>query len=80
MDTMLTATRQLMDYIERMLRQRIAEIPAGATAAPGHPCTRHGARRTLRESANVQHPSGGVSAFESPEIQPMDSLRPRLQS
>ena len=32
---MLTATRQLMDYTERMLRQGIAEIPDGKYRAGG---------------------------------------------
>ena len=35
MDTVLTATRQLMDYTERVLRQRIAEIPDGEYRAEG---------------------------------------------
>ena len=35
MDTVLTATHQLMDYTERVLRQRIAEIPDGEYRAEG---------------------------------------------
>ena len=35
MDTVLTATRQLMDYTERVLRQRIAGIPDGEYRAEG---------------------------------------------
>ena len=35
MDTVLTATRQLMDYTERVLRQRIATIPDGEYRAEG---------------------------------------------
>ena len=35
MDTVLTATRQLMDDTERVLRQRIAEIPDGEYRAEG---------------------------------------------
>ena len=35
MDTVLAATRQLMDYTERVLRQRIAEIPDGEYRAEG---------------------------------------------
>ena len=35
MDTVLTATGQLMDYTERVLRQRIAEIPDGEYRAEG---------------------------------------------
>lgn len=34
-DTVMAATRQLMDYSERMLRQRIAEIPDGEYRAEG---------------------------------------------
>lgn len=34
-DTVLTATRQLMDYTERVLRQRIAAIPDGEYHAEG---------------------------------------------
>ena len=33
--TVLTATGQLMDYTERVLRQRIAEIPDGEYRAEG---------------------------------------------
>ena len=35
MDTVLAATRQLMDYTERVLRQRIATIPDGEYRAEG---------------------------------------------
>ena len=35
MDTVLTATGQLTDYTERVLRQRIAEIPDGEYGAEG---------------------------------------------
>ena len=35
MDTVLTATGQLMDYTERVLRQRIAAIPDGEYRAEG---------------------------------------------
>ena len=35
MDTVLTATHQLMEYTERVLRQRIAEIPDGECRAEG---------------------------------------------
>ena len=35
MDTVLAATRQLMDYTERVLRQRIAAIPDGEYRAEG---------------------------------------------
>ena len=35
MDTVLTATHQLMDYTERVLRQRIAEIPDGEYRTEG---------------------------------------------
>ncbi len=34
-ETLLTATRQLMDYIERVLRQRIAALPDGEYRAEG---------------------------------------------
>ena len=67
MDTVLTATHQLMDYTERVLRQRIDEIPDGEYRAEGF-LDDDSRNRDVRLPIDEAHPPPDIILLHCPRM------------